>query len=70
VIIPVIRFAGVTSNAGFQQLIPVNIPRHAVFSASTLTCTHGRDEKCVQLENPKGKDHLEDLIVNGRIIVT
>jgi hypothetical protein len=24
VIIPVIRLAGVTSNAGFQQLIPIN----------------------------------------------
>jgi hypothetical protein len=36
VIIPVIRFDGVTSNAGFQHLIPVNIPKHVVFNAMYL----------------------------------
>jgi hypothetical protein len=34
--------------------------------------TNGRDEKCVQKfwsENLKGRDHLEDLGVDGRIIL-
>jgi hypothetical protein len=49
VIIPVIRFAGVTSNAGFQQLIPVNIQSHVVFSAVYLDMhVCGNDKKCVE----------------------
>jgi hypothetical protein len=33
---------------------------------------HGRDEKCIQdcgLENMKGRDHLEDLGIDGKIIL-
>jgi hypothetical protein len=34
-------------------------------------CTHGRDEmqKLFWLENLKGKDHSEDLGVDGKIIL-
>jgi hypothetical protein len=31
--------------------------------------SHGRDEKCIQnfVRNLKGRDHLEDLDIDGRI---
>jgi hypothetical protein len=28
--------------------------------------THGRDKKCIQTENLKGRDHLEELGIDGR----
>jgi len=48
VIIPVIRLAGVTSNAGFQQLIPINTytPDHVQFRTTMHPDKHSQ-ERCI-----------------------
>jgi hypothetical protein len=59
VIIPVIRLAGVTSNAGFQQLIPIN----------TYTPNYVQFRTTMHPDNQKERDHSEDLITDSRIII-